>query len=55
MDKNQFGDDRLLEILRGTKFDSARQVIDMLAAQVEQHRNGAEPNDDLTMMCIHVN
>ena len=53
-DKNQFGDDRLLEILRGTKFDSARQVIDMLAAQVEQHRNGAEPNDDLTMMCIHV-
>ena len=54
MDKNQFGDDRLLEILRDTKFDSARQVIDMLAAQVEQHRNGAEPNDDLTMMFIHV-
>ena len=54
MGKNQFGDDRLLEILRGTKFDSARQMIDTLAAQVEQHRNGAEPNDDLTMMCIHV-
>jgi serine phosphatase RsbU (regulator of sigma subunit) len=54
MDKNQFGDDRLLEILRDTKFDSARQAIDMLAAQVEQHRNGAEPNDDLTMMFIHV-
>ena len=54
MGKNQFGDDRLLEILRGTKFDSARQIIDTLAAQVEQHRNGAEPNDDLTMMCIHV-
>ena len=53
--KNQFGDDHLLEILRNTHFDSARQVIDILAAQVEQHRNGAEPNDDLTMMCIHVN
>ena len=22
--------------------------------QVEQHRNGAEPNDDLTMMCIRI-
>lgn len=21
-------------------------------AEVEKHRNGAEPNDDLTMMCI---
>jgi len=25
---------------------------DGLKAEVEQHRNGAEPNDDLTMMCI---
>jgi serine phosphatase RsbU (regulator of sigma subunit) len=50
----QFGDDRLLAILRETDFDSSRQVIETLAAAVERHRNGAEPNDDLTMMCIHV-
>jgi len=53
--QEQFGDDKLLEILRGTTFESAQQVIDVLKAEVEQHRHGAEPNDDLTMMCIRVN
>ena len=52
--QEQFGDNRLLDILRHTHFDSAQQVIDTLAAEVEHHRNGAEPNDDLTMMCIRV-
>ena len=31
--------------------------IDDVAAglcQLDKHRNGAEPNDDLTMMCIRV-
>ena len=50
----QFGDDRLLNILRETHFDNARQVIDTLAKAVQIHRNSAEPNDDLTMMCINV-
>ena len=49
-----FGDDRLLDILRQTHFENARQVIEVLTAQVEQHRDGAAPNDDLTMMCIKV-
>jgi sigma-B regulation protein RsbU (phosphoserine phosphatase) len=53
-DYAQFGDERLLDILRNTHFDSARQVIETLAAEVERHRDGAEPNDDLTMMCINV-
>ena len=52
--QEQFGDDRLLEILRTSHFDSAQQVIDALKAEVEQHRNGADPNDDLTMMCIRI-
>ena len=52
--QEQFGDDRLLDILRNTHFDNARQVIESLQAEVEQHRNGAEPNDDLTMMCLRV-
>ena len=53
--QDQFGDDRLLEILRTSHFDTAQQVIDILSAAVEQHRNGAEPNDDLTMMCVRIN
>ena len=48
----RLGDERLLEILRATRFENARQIINTLTAAVEQHRDGAEPNDDLTMMCI---
>ena len=54
-DHKQFGDDRLLDILRNTHFDSAQQVIETLAQKVEEHRNGADPNDDLTMMCLRIN
>lgn len=50
----RFGDDRLLSILRNTHFESSKQVVETLATAVEKHRNGAEPNDDLTIMCIRV-
>jgi sigma-B regulation protein RsbU (phosphoserine phosphatase) len=50
----QFGDERLLDILRNTHFESAKQVIETLAAEVEKHRDGADPNDDLTMMCLRI-
>ena len=52
--QQQFGDDRLLDILNTNHFDSSRQVIDLLFCEVEKHRNGAEPNDDLTIMCLKV-
>ena len=50
----QFGDDRLLAFLRNCSFESTRQVIETITAEVEAHRNGAEPSDDLTMMCLNV-
>ena len=49
-----FGKDRLLEVLRGKIADKASQAIETMTAEVEKHRNGAEPNDDLTMMCINI-
>ena len=52
--QQQFGEERLLSILRNTRFESSRQVIETLAVEVEKHRDGMEPNDDLTMMCIRV-
>jgi serine phosphatase RsbU (regulator of sigma subunit) len=52
--QEQFGDDRLLEVLRRTNFENARQVIESLKQEVEAYRNGAEPNDDFTMMCVKV-
>jgi sigma-B regulation protein RsbU (phosphoserine phosphatase) len=51
---DQFGDDHLIDILRNTHFDTARQVVETLAAKVEEHRDGADPNDDLTMMCLRI-
>lgn len=52
--QEQFGDKRLLDALRRTNFENARQVIESLKQEVETYRNGAEPNDDLTMMCVNV-
>ena len=50
--QEQFTDERLLQILQTTPFESAQQTVELLKAEVEQHRDGAEPNDDLTMLCI---
>ena len=53
-EKEEFSDERLLEILRNTHFTSAQQLVEKLSAEVEAHRNGAEPSDDLTMMCLYL-
>ena len=50
--QQQFGDDRLLHILQEVRSSSASQVINRLTDAVERHRDGAEPNDDLTMLCL---
>ena len=52
--QQQFGDERLLKILQENHFDSAQQVIEYLCDAVEKHRNGAVPNDDLTIMALKV-
>ena len=52
--KDQFTDERLLEILANTPFESCQQTVEMLRQEVEKHRDGAEPNDDLTMLCVKV-
>ncbi len=48
----QFGDEHMLDILRHTKFKDARHVVELMEAEVERHRHGAEPNDDMTIMCL---
>ena len=53
-DLQQFGEERMLETLRHTRFRNSRQVIETLRAEVEKHRNGEEPNDDLTMLCLRI-
>ena len=53
-EQQQFGDERLLQMLTLLPFDTARQVIERMMAAIEKHRDGAEPNDDLTMLCLKV-
>ena len=53
-EKDQFGDDHLLDIMATHHFDSAKDTIEYLKAEVEKHREGAEPNDDLTMLCFTI-
>ncbi len=52
--QEQLGDERLLQVLRDTNLTTAKDVIDALQKAVEIHRDGAEPNDDLTMMYIKI-
>ena len=50
----QFGNDRLKEILTSRPFENAKDLIETLREAVEEHRKGADPNDDLTMMCLEI-
>ena len=48
------GNARLLELMADTQSLTARQVIEKLKNAVEEHRAGADPNDDLTLMCLSI-
>ena len=50
--KQLFGDERLQELMEKALSLNSEQVIDMLKEAVERHRNGAAPNDDLTLLCL---
>ena len=47
-----FGNQRLVELMAGKQGLSSKEVIALLQSAVEQHREGATPNDDLTLMCL---
>ena len=51
--QEQLGDERLLDYLQQTPFTTAQALVNGLTSLVEHHREGAEPNDDLTMLCLH--
>ena len=53
--QEQFGDDRLVELLQTMGDAKAQKVVETLRKAVEEHRQGAEPNDDMTILCLRVN
>ena len=50
----QFGDEQLLDIVKRTSNMSAQDMIETMKGEVKRHRHGADPNDDLTMLCLHI-
>ena len=50
--QEQFTDEKLVEILQTKPFESSKKTVELLCEEVEKHRDGAEPNDDLTMLCV---
>jgi sigma-B regulation protein RsbU (phosphoserine phosphatase) len=53
-DQEILGNERLIELMQDVQDMAARQVVDMLVAAVEEHRAGAEQNDDLTLLCLTI-
>ena len=52
--KQQFGEERLLQVLASQSFATAHQLVTCMMDEIEKHREGAEPNDDLTMLCLRI-
>lgn len=52
--QEQFGDERMLEFLHHAHFKNAEELVKTLKAEVERFRDGADPNDDMTMLCLKV-
>lgn len=49
---DQYSNNRLLEVMRTNKIQSARQIIELLQEQVSNFVGEAEPSDDITMFCL---
>jgi sigma-B regulation protein RsbU (phosphoserine phosphatase) len=52
--QDRLGDERLLEAMQGTEQLTSEEVIHRLQVVVNNHRAGAEPNDDLTLLCLSI-
>ncbi len=52
--QDQYGEERIVEFLSANATASNQQIIERLQEDVEQFREGAEPSDDLTMLCLKI-
>ena len=50
--QEQFGEERLQDLLSHNALSSARDVDAFLKREVEKFRDGAEINDDMTLLCM---
>lgn len=51
-DLEQFGDDKLISILKDNASNTPGRIIDFTLEEVKRHADGATQSDDITVMCI---
>ena len=51
-EKELFGDDRLIALLKLNASMMPGEIIDKTFAEVKHHADGAEQSDDITVMCL---
>lgn len=49
-----FGNDHLIQLMNGVSQMDGKGIVQMLQEEVEKHRSGAAPNDDLTLLSLRV-
>ena len=52
--QEQFGDDRIVEVLTSLSSSSCHDIVEALKDDTDRFRDGAEQNDDLTLMAFRV-
>ena len=52
--QEQYGEDRIIQLMASHASQATRDMIETLKADADQFRNGAEQNDDLTMLAFRV-
>ena len=50
--QEQYGEDRIIQLMTSHASLSTRDMIEALKADTDQFRDGAEQNDDLTMLAF---
>ena len=51
--QEQYGEDRIVKLLTQHSSSNCHDIIEALKADTDLFRDGAEQNDDLTMLAIH--
>jgi sigma-B regulation protein RsbU (phosphoserine phosphatase) len=51
---NEFGEERMYAMVKNAAGASSLELQDLLIHAVERHRNGAEQNDDITLVVIRI-
>jgi sigma-B regulation protein RsbU (phosphoserine phosphatase) len=54
IDHNEFGEERVLSMVESARSSSSEELQKLLIREVESHRNGAEQNDDITIVVIRI-